>query len=148
VATVSRTRTLPAPVQAAWSIVADFGSISTWADNVDHSCILGHGPGGALGTSRRVQVGRNTLVEKITEYVPPTVLAYDITGLPRRLGRVTNHWELAATALGGTRVTLTSTVEMGADPFARIAAHLVCRMMARQSQTMLAGLAKRVESPP
>ena len=143
---MSRTRTVAAPVTAVWDVLDDFGAISAWADNVDHSCILEHGPDGPVGTSRRVQAGRNTLVETITEYSAPTVLAYDIEGLPHRLHRVANRWTLAATALGGTSVTLTSTVEMGANPFARIAEHLVCRVMAGQSDTMLTGIAKKAET--
>ena len=58
---------------------------SSWADNVDHSCILTSGADGTpIGTARRVQVKRDTLVERITEFDPPHVLAYDIEGLPRR----------------------------------------------------------------
>ena len=41
-------------------------------------------------------MGRNTLVERILEFDPPHTLAYDIEGLPKRLGRVTNRWTLAA----------------------------------------------------
>jgi len=134
-----------APVQTVWDILADFGAISAWAKNVDHSCILERAPDGALGMSRRVQVGRNALVEKITEYAAPTMLAYDIEGLPQRLRRVANRWSLTATTLGGTSVTLTSTVEVGDNPLARIAEYLVCRVMARQSDTMLTGLAKKAE---
>ena len=46
-----------------WDVLADFGSISSWADNIDHSCILNHGPGEPIGTTRRVQIGRDALVE-------------------------------------------------------------------------------------
>ncbi len=71
VADISRSRTITAPPQAIWDVLADFGSLSSWADNVDHSCILNQGPhGGAVGTTRRVQIGRNVLVERITEFTP------------------------------------------------------------------------------
>ena len=83
VAVISRSRTIAAEPQAIWDVLADFGSISSWADNVDHSCLLSPATEGiAVGTTRRVQVGRNTLVERITEFDPPTTLAYDIEGLP------------------------------------------------------------------
>lgn len=83
VADISRSRTITAPPQAIWDVLADFGSLSAWADDVDHSCILNHGPGGAAkGTTRRVQVGRNVLVERITEFDPAVALAYDVEGLP------------------------------------------------------------------
>lgn len=143
---MSRTRTVSAPAQAVWNVLADFGAISAWAANVDHSCILEHGPAGPVGTSRRVQVGRNAVVERITEADSPAALAYDIEGLPHRLRRVVNRWTLAAAPRGATVVTLTSTVEMGANPLAHLAERAVCRALAGQSDTMLAGLAKKVEA--
>ena len=65
---MSRMRTLAGEPQAVWDVLADFGLLSSWARNVDHSCLLEHGDGGVgIGTSRRVQMGHNTLVERITE---------------------------------------------------------------------------------
>ena len=143
---MSRTRTVAAPLQSVWEVLADFGALSSWAGNVDHSCLLEHGAGTTLlGASRRVQVGRNALVERIVDCVAPTTLAYDIEGLPRRLGRVNNRWTLAAAGTGTTAVTLASTVDIGAKPLARVAERAICRMMARQSDALLAGLAERVE---
>ena len=129
-------------------MLADFGSISAWASNVDHSCLLEHGDDpAAVGTSRRVQVGRDTLVERITDSVAPTTLRYSIQGLPRPLGQVANRWTI--TPFGdSTAVTLTSTVDIGANPVARVAEKAACRFMARQSDIMLAGIAQRVEASP
>ena len=126
-------------------MLADFGSISAWASNVDHSCLLEHGDDpAAVGTSRRVQVGRDTLVERITDSVAPTTLRYSIEGLPRPLGRVANRWTI--TPFGdSTAVTLTSTVDIGGNPLARVAEKAACRFMAKQSDVMLAGLARQVE---
>lgn len=144
VANISRCRTITATPQVIWGVLADFGSLSLWADNVDHSCVLNRGPDGApLGTTRRVQVGRNTLVERITEFDPPTALAYQIEGLPRRLPTVTNRWTLSP-AGAATLVTLTSTVE---TRFTRPAVWLVLRFLAHQSDVLLAGLAHRLENP-
>lgn len=132
--------------QAVWDLLADFGSLSSWARNVDHSCLLEHrGDGVGVGTSRRVQVGRNTLVERITEFAPLTTLGYSIEGLPSRLRRVTNCWTLEPTAQGFTTVTLTTAVEVGTTPVARVAARAVCRLLTKQSDALLAGLAQRVE---
>ena len=112
-ADISRSRTIAAQPQAIWDVLADFGALSSWADSVDHSCVLNHGPdGGPLGTTRRVQVGRNTLVERITEFDPPATLAYDIEGLPARLRKVANRWTLRPVG-ARTVVALTSTVEIG-----------------------------------
>lgn len=146
VAQISRSRTVAAAPEAVWTVLADFGAISSWAGNVDHSCLLEHGPDGpAIGTSRRVQVGRDALVERITEFLPPTVLAYEIEGLPRQLRRVANRWTLSPSGAGRTDVTLTSTVEIGANPVAGLAERAMCRFMSQQSDVMLAGLAERLE---
>src|ERR1700712_2217771 len=40
VAAIDRSRTIAADPQSVWDVLADFGSISSWADNIDHSCIL------------------------------------------------------------------------------------------------------------
>jgi uncharacterized protein YndB with AHSA1/START domain len=147
VADIHRSRTIAARPQEIWDVLADFGSISSWADNVDHSCVLISGGDGApLGTARRVQVKRDTLVERITEFDPPHALAYDVEGLPRRLRRVTNRWTLAARTGGSTTVTLTSTVEIGSRPAQKLAERVLCRFLARQSDVMLAGLANRLEN--
>lgn len=144
-----RSRTIAARQQTIWDVLADFGSLSSWVEGVDHSCVLNHGPdGGALGSTRRVQVGRNTLVERVIEFDPPTTLAYRIEGLPARLRKVTNRWTLRpADPVGAvTVVTLTSTIEIGGNPLARLAELVVGRAMAKRSNTMLAGLAQRLEA--
>jgi uncharacterized protein YndB with AHSA1/START domain len=147
VADIQRTRIIAARVQEVWDVLADFGAISSWAGNVDHSCILSSSADAAMvGTTRRVQVKRDTLVERITEFDPPHVLAYDIEGLPRLLRRVSNRWTLAAGARDSAVVTLTSTVEIGPRPTQELAERLVCRVAVRQSDSMLAGLAKRLEN--
>jgi len=137
---------MAATPQTVWEVLADFGSLSSWARNVDHSCLLQHGSDGvAVGTTRRVQIGRNTLVERVTDCAPTATLGYDIEGLPRRLHRVANRWTLESTAPGFTAVTLTTTVEIGTNPVARVAERAMCRLMAKQSEAMLAGLSQRVE---
>ncbi len=145
-ADIDRTRTIAAGIGDIWNVLADFGSISSWAENADHSCILFSGPDrGPVGTARRVQVKRDTLVERITEFDPPRVLAYDIEGLPRLFRRVTNRWTLAPTGGEQTRVTLTSTVEIGPHATQKLTERALCRLVARQSDSMLAGLANRLE---
>ncbi len=145
VAAISRSRVIAAAPRAVWDVLADFGALSSWAGNVDHSCLLEHAAvGTAVGTSRRVQVGRETLVERITEMTAPAALAYDIEGLPRRLRRVATRWTLTP-AGGSTEVTLTNTVDIGANPLAGVAERAMCRYLAKQSDALLAGLAARLE---
>ena len=143
-AEISRTRVVNAAPQVVWDLLADFGALSSWAPNVGHSCILNHGMS-LTGTSRRVQVGRNTLVQRVIECSAPDLLGYDIEGLPPRAGRVSNRWRLTPAPDGGTAVTLTSTVKIGNNPAARLAERALCRMMATQSDAMLDGLAARLE---
>jgi hypothetical protein len=64
VADIRRTRTVSAEAQQIWDLLADFDAISSWADNVDHSCLLSAAANGvAVDTTRRVQIGRDTPVE-------------------------------------------------------------------------------------
>lgn len=143
-ATIERIRTIAAPIEEIWDVLADFGGISEWADNVEHSCIL-VSRAKPLGTARRLQVGRDTLVETITEFDPPHTLAYHIEGLPKQLGELSNRWTLRS-AGNSTTVTLTSTVEIGSRVDQQLAERVMCRMLAKQSDSMLAGLADRLES--
>jgi carbon monoxide dehydrogenase subunit G len=143
VAETRRTRTVAAEPQAIWDVLADFGAISGWADKVDHSCLLSpEAQDVRVATTRRVQVGRNTLVERITEFRPPSALAYDVEGFPRWL-RVNNRWTLAPSA-GATSVTLVSTVTV-AGPLGRIVERVVVRASATMLDGLLTGLANRTE---
>lgn len=143
-----RTRTVAAGPQEVWDLLADFGAISGWAGNVDHSCILWPGAdGGAIGTSRRIQAGRTVVVERIVEFEPGRALAYDIEGLPQRLKRVRNRWSLEPGDGKGTLVTLTSTVEIGPRPPQQLAERIVCRVLARKSDAMLAGISEHLDNP-
>jgi carbon monoxide dehydrogenase subunit G len=141
-----RSRTIAAEPQAIWNVLADFGAVSSWADIVDHSCLLTPATDGiAVGTARRVQLGRNTLVERITEFDPVHALAYDVEGLPRLLGRVTSRWTLTP-SIGGTVVTLASTVDIGSNPLQQLAERLVARVFTKQLDALLTGLTHRLES--
>ena len=137
---------MAADPEEVWAVLADFGSISSWAPTVEHSCLLSPaGDGIGLGTSRRVQVGRDALVERITEFTSPRALAYDVEGFPRQLRHLNNRWTLSP-AGGGTVVTLTTTFEIGPNPLQRLAERAVARFSSRQLDTMLTGLTRRLET--
>ncbi|ULE33994.1 SRPBCC family protein [Mycobacterium sp. IDR2000157661] len=144
-AAIDRTRKIAATAAQIWDILADFGALSGWVDGVDHSCILTGDPA-TVGTTRRVQVGRNVLVERISEFDPQVALGYDIEGLPKLLGKVGNRWSLAPTSGDRTLVTITSTVDVGPRLDQQLAERVACRVLARQSDGMLAGLADRLEN--
>lgn len=146
-ADIDRSRTIAATPTQIWTVLSDFGALSAWVDKIDHSCILTRGPDGEMvGTTRRVQMGRNTVVERVTECDPQYVLAYDIEGLPKFLGRLSNRWTLEATGAGETVVTITSSARIGAGRTQQLVERLVCRLIARESDAMLAGLAQRLEN--
>ncbi|WP_235435987.1 SRPBCC family protein [Mycobacterium sp. EPa45] len=130
-----------------WDVLADFGAVSSWVGFVDHSCLLEHGAlGSPVGTSRRVQLGRSTLVERITDFDPPHTLAYDIEGLPPLVRRLRSCWTLRPIARGLTEVTLTNEVTIGTNPVQRLAERLFSRATVKRLDLMLDGLAKRLEA--
>lgn len=130
------TALLPATPDAVWRRLADFGAIATWAPPVAHSRMLTTGDLG-VGSVRRVQVGRQALLETVTTCEPPRRLAYRLSGLPARIGSVTTTWELAAEAPDATRVTVASHL---ASSLPRPVAALVGRRLARANADLLAGL--------
>ena len=137
-AEISCTRNIAAEPEAVWAALADFGAISGWASNVDHSCLMS-GQTEGIGTVRRVQVGRSSLVERVVDWAPNITLAYSIEGLPPVIRSVVTTWTLSETA-GGTRVSLTSRVNAGPRPPQQLIAGIVARRLAKASETMLAGL--------
>ena len=131
------------PPADVWTALADFGSIGRWAPNVDHSCLTTE-QGDGVGAVRRVQVGRNALLERVVEWTPGERLAYVIEGLPPVIRSVTNTWQLAGSD-HSTRVTLTSTVDAGSRPPQKVVARIVGRGLGSASRQMLSGLKRHVE---
>lgn len=142
-AVVERSITVAGSAEAVWAVLAAFDRISTWADDVEHSTYLTEQTEG-VGCTRRVQVGRTVLVERVTEWDPPTTLAYELEGLPPVVGGATNRWTLRP-AGDRTEVTLTSTVDPGRKPAGRLFAPFVARRLAKASDGMLAGLARHLQ---
>jgi carbon monoxide dehydrogenase subunit G len=146
VAQISRRRTLRTDPQRVWDVLADFGAIGDWLSLVDHSCVLSTNPNGPVGTARRIQMGRITLVETITEFDAPTAMAYDIAGVPRWVRRLNNRWTLQPDGPGATTVTVTTTVDLGPGRVRTVAARLMGLVTAKLSDSMLAGVAARTET--
>lgn len=126
-----------------WAALADYGGIARWAPNVDHSCVTTrHGEG--VGTTRRVQVGRNVLLETVVQWEPGERLAYRIEGLPPVVRSLTTTWHLEA-AGSATRITLTSTVDTGPRPPQQLVARIVGKALAKACREMLDGLRNHLE---
>ena len=145
-AEVASTLIIPRPPDVVWATLADFGEISRWAPNVEHSCLTTEQDAG-VGAIRRVQVGRNALLERVVEWVPAERMSYTIEGLPPVVRSVTNTWQLAG-AGDSTTVTVASRVDAGPRPPQQLIARVVGRVLARSSKEMLAGLASHLKEAP
>ncbi|MCP5025671.1 MAG: SRPBCC family protein, partial [Actinomycetia bacterium] len=78
---LARSIEIAAPPAEVWGVLSDFGAIGRWAANVDHSCLMS-GQAEGPGAVRRIQTGRNTIVERVAEWEPGSTLSYRIEGLP------------------------------------------------------------------
>lgn len=125
------------PVQV-WKVLGDFASISSWAPNVDHSCLMDP-RSTEVGAARRIQSGRTMLIETIVAWDPPTTLAYELTGLPEVVRSASNTWHVFALGTR-SRVSLMTVVDAAPRPVGRLAARVVCAVMAKASEQMLKGL--------
>lgn len=137
---IERNATVDAAPDVVWSVLADFGAISAWVPMIQHSCLLSEQSEG-VGTVRRVQIDRQTLVERVVTWDPPGRLAYDIQGLPPIVGTVRNSWTLSPSG-DGTGVVLATEIHAGRNPAKALIAKQVLARMASASELMLAGLAR------
>ena len=135
---------IAAPPDQVWAVLSDFGAIASWAPNVDHSSLTTDQQDG-VGAVRRVQVGRNALLEQVVEWESGERLAYSIQGLPPVIRSVVNTWALAADG-ESTKVTLTSQVDAGPRPPQQLIARAIGKGLAKASRQMLDGLAARVHA--
>jgi len=143
VAEIVEQLTIERPAAHVWAVLADFGSISRWAPNVDHSCLTTNTEAG-IGATRRIQSGRNTVLETIVEWEPIQQLAYTITGLPPVIRSVTNTWRLNDVG-ERVEVTLTSTIDAAPRPPQQLVARAVGTALAKASRQMLDGLNQHVQ---
>ena len=137
------TRRIAADPDSVWTVLADFGGISAWAPNVDHSCLLTEQASG-IGAVRRIQSGRTTVLERVTHWEPGVSLAYSIEGLPPVVRAVSNRWSIAPDG-AGSQVSLATLIEPGPRPPHKLITRVVARRLAQVSDEMLAGLGRVLE---
>jgi hypothetical protein len=139
---VHRSRHLPQPPAQVWAALARFGDIHEWAPKVTHSVLTAEQADG-VGAARRVQVGRQALVETVTLWEPERSLEYDIVGLPPIVAGVANRWDLALDPRDpdGTFVTLTSVIDPGSSAKGKAAARILRLPLGQASDSMMDGLA-------
>lgn len=141
---IVRTRSVEAPAAEVWAVLADFGAIARWAPMVDHSCLMS-GQTEGVGAVRRIQLGRTTLVERVTEWAPDSMLAYEIDGLPSVIRSVVNRWTIEPAADGrSTTVSITTEVDAGPRPPQQVVARAAGRRLAAASVEMLDGLDRQL----
>ncbi len=135
---LSRSVEIASPPAEVWAVLSDFGAISQWAANVDHSWLMSEQTEGP-GAVRRIQTGRNTIIETVEEWEPGSTLSYCIEGLPPVVKSVVNTWTITPTPTGST-VTLTSRVDAGPRPPQKLIARAIGHKLAEASEQMLTGL--------
>jgi hypothetical protein len=146
---VHRSRHLPQAPDEVWAMLARFDRIVDWAPKVTHSTLTTEQSEG-IGTARRVQVGRQALIETVTLWEPGRSLAYAIEGLPPIVDGVTNRWDLALDPAdaGGTFVVLTSVIDPGSSPKGKIGSRVLRLPLGQAADSMLDGLAAHLAANP
>lgn len=144
VAEVRHERHVGAAPPVVWEVLADFDAIVRWGRAVDHSSAMTAQRVG-VGATRRIQSGSTVVLERVTEWEPDRVLAYELIGLPPVVSEVTNRWEIRADG-AGSAVTLTARVEPGPRPPMRVAARAVARRIGAINAELLDDLAAAAES--
>jgi carbon monoxide dehydrogenase subunit G len=142
VSSIERSTSVAGTPDEAWAVLADFGSLAMWVPMIQHSCLLSEQTEG-IGTVRRVQIARQTLVERVSTWRPGDELSYTIEGLPPMVGTARNTWHITPTD-AGCDVTLTTEIDAGRNPVKRFIARKVLERMSTASEFMLAGLAAAV----
>jgi len=139
---ISKKIDIASSVAEAWEVLASFESISDWADNVSHSCLLSNQLEG-VGTCRRIQTGNSSVTEHVTRWEDLRYLSYEIRGLPPVFKQVLNTWSLKPSEIG---VQLSLTIEI--VPIRRPAtaiAGLACLAFGRVNTGMLKDLKRFIE---
>jgi Polyketide cyclase / dehydrase and lipid transport len=140
---VERTCDLAASPSEVWAVLFDFGALSSWADNVDHSCLMSDQTEG-VGMVRRIQSGPMTLLERVLTWEPNVGLSYALEGLPLVVRSATNTWTIVEKA-NGSQVTITSRVNAGPRPPQQLVAKVVGHKLGQASNQMLAGLKAKLQ---
>ena len=139
-----RSREIEATPERLWEVLADFGALASWVPMIQHTCPLSEQTEG-VGTVRRVQVQRQTLVETVTVWSPPDLLAYTIEGLPPLVGVPVTSWRLVPRG-STTSVTVSTELDTGRNPVRALVGRKVLERLGTAAEFMLAGLDERAGS--
>jgi uncharacterized protein YndB with AHSA1/START domain len=138
---ITRTRRMAAPPERVWSAIADHESWSDWFPAL--TAVEELDPGEGVGGRRRVHIGRLSVEEEFLVWEPDTRFAFTVTHADRRgIRSMVEDVRLTSVAGAATEVEYTQAVEpLGS----RLLAPVVARLMSRQLERGLAGLAAHVE---
>ena len=144
---LSRRIDIAAPRDEVWAVLSRLDQIGRWAPGVDHASYTTEATEG-IGAARRIQAGRQTLLETITTWREPATLAYRLEGLPPIVGTVTNRWDLTVMSGATTTATLTTIIDPGGNRAGKVVARGLIRVLGRASTGMLEGLAAHLAARP
>ena len=89
------TRTLPAPLDAVWNVLGDFGAEHRWASGLSHcerdTTVAGVGTTRTCTLSKPL-MGRTKVREELTEYQPGEALAYALDGPAGPFASAASRW--------------------------------------------------------
>lgn len=140
---VVHTRTVAAPADIVWSVLADFAQLSDWAPLIAHSSAMTQVSEG-VGAVRRVAVDRTVLLERVIEWEPESALAYELEGLPPMIASAVNRWSLIPSG-SSTEVSLAAVVEPGPKLPMKAAAAVAARKIGATNKSLLDCLAAEAE---
>ena len=140
---VTRKIDIACSITEVWEVLAAFESISEWAENVSHSCLLSKQLEG-IGTCRRIQTGNSSVTEHVTRWEDSRSLVYEIRGLPPLFKHVLNTWSLEPSKIG-VQLTLTIEIIPVRRPVTPIAG-LACLAFGRINTGMLKDLKKFMQN--
>ena len=132
-------RTVPAPVEAIWQVLGDFGTEHRWSKQLNHCARDTETV--RVGTVRtctrpKALMGRNEVREELTEYAPGTALAYALDGPAGPFSSAASRWSTKPVSDGSTVLT----VEGFFTPRNRMAQILIWPL----AKTILRQLTRRV----
>ena len=102
-------RTVPAPVEAIWQVLGDFGTEHRWSRQVNHCARDTEAVRvGTVRTCTRPMglMGRTEVREELTEYVPGTALAYALDGPAGPFSTAASRWSTSPVSDNSTVLTV------------------------------------------
>ncbi len=114
---ISATKTINAGASAVWDVLADFGNIADWTEQVQASHTIGD-PITGVGQGRHCQLGGSAAIdETITEYVPERQLGISIHNTKKiPIKSSISSFTLNPTGPNTTEVTMTASPTFKGGP--------------------------------